>query len=141
VFYCFVCLHPVSCFPNVVSSVFGLSLSVFILFLVFPMLPVVSPDCPCLSSSCFLFSQCCQLCLWIVLVCLHPVSCFPNVASSVSGLSLFVFIVCLVFPMLPVVSPDCPIAIVPSVFFIVYLNTEICFDSKFRSKTYNKTKQ
>ena len=74
-------------------------------------------------------------------VCLHPVSCFPNVVSSVFGLSLSVFILCLVFPMLPVVSPDCPIVIVPSVFFIVYLNTEICFDSKFRSKTYNKTKQ
>jgi nitrate reductase NapE component len=55
-------------------------------------------------------------------------------------LSLFVFIMCLVFPMLPVVSPDCPIVIVPSVFFIVYLNTEICFDSKFRSKTYKKTR-
>jgi hypothetical protein len=44
----------------------------------------------------------------IVLVCLHPVSCFPNVASCVSGLALFVFIMFLVFSMLPVVSLDCP---------------------------------
>jgi hypothetical protein len=44
------------------------------------------------------------LCLRIVLVCLHPVSCFPNVASSVFGLSLSVFILFLVFPMLPVVQ-------------------------------------
>ena len=67
-----VCFHPVSCVPNVdiVSPLF-----VFILYLVYPML-IVSLDC--LSSSCILCTQCWQ-CLSIV--CLHPVSCVPNVDS------------------------------------------------------------
>ena len=47
----FVCLHPVSCIPNVASIWI-----VFILCLVYLMLPVS-------------------------LDCLHPVSCVPNVAS------------------------------------------------------------
>jgi hypothetical protein len=51
-------------------------------------------------------------------VCLRPVSCVPNVASF-SGLSihdcpsvLFVFVLCLVYQMLPV-SLDCPFFISP----------------------------
>ena len=101
----FVCLHPVSCVPNV-ASFSGLSIlhcpSVFFLFilcLVYPMLSV-SLDCPflialqfCLSSSCVLCTKCCQF-LWIVhsslplsFLCLHPLSCVPNVVSF-SGLSI-----------------------------------------------------
>ena len=87
-------LHPVSCVPNVdiVSRVF-----IFILYLVCPML-TLSLDC--LSSSCILCAQCWQ-CLSIV--CLHPVSCVPNV-DIVSR--LFIFILYLVYPMLTV-SLDC----------------------------------
>ena len=89
-----VCLHPVSCVPNVdiVSRLF-----IFILYLVYPML-TVSLDC--LSSSCILCAQC-----WHCLssVYLHPVSCMPNV-DSVSR--LFIFILYLVYPMLTV-SLDC----------------------------------
>ena len=85
-----VCLHPVSCVPNVdiVSRLF-----IFILYLVYPML-TVSLDC--LSSSCILCAQC-----WHCLssVYLHPVSCMPNV-DSVSR--LFIFILYLVYPMLTV---------------------------------------
>ena len=87
-------LHPVSCVPNV-DSVFRLF--IFILYLVYPML-TVSLDC--LSSSCILCAQCWH-CLSIV--CLHPVSCVPNV-DSVSR--LFIFILYLVYPMLTV-SLDC----------------------------------
>ena len=50
----------------------------------------------CLSSSCILFPQCWQC---LSMVCLNPVSCFPNV-DSVSR--LFVFILYLVSPMLSV---------------------------------------
>ena len=124
-----VCLHPVSCVPNVdsVSRLF-----VFILYLVYPML-TLSLDC--LSSSCILCTQCWQ-CLSIVylhpvscvrnvdsvsrvfifilylvsqcwqclsMVCLHPVSCVPNV-DSVSR--LFIFILYIVCPMLTL-SLDC----------------------------------
>ena len=87
-------LHPVSCVPNVdiVSRVF-----IFILYLVCPML-TLSLDC--LSSSCILCTQCWQ-CLSIVY--LHPVSCVPNV-DSVSR--LFIFILYLVYPMLTL-SLDC----------------------------------
>ena len=83
-----VCLHPVSCVPNVdgVSRLF-----IFILYLVYPML-TLSLDC--LSSSCILCAQCWQ-CLSIVY--LHPVSCVPNV-DSVSR--LFIFILYLLYPML-----------------------------------------
>ena len=104
-------LHPVSCVPNVdiVSRLF-----IFILYLVYPML-TVSLDC--LSSSCILCTQCdsvsrllsssCILCAqcWhcLSIVCLHPVSCVPNV-DSVSR--LFIFILYLVYPMLTV-SLDC----------------------------------
>ena len=89
-----VCLHPVSCVPNVdsVSRLF-----VFILYLVYPML-TLSLDC--LSSSCILCTQCWQ-CLSIVY--LHPVSCVPNV-DSVSR--LFIFILYLVYPILTA-SLDC----------------------------------
>ena len=89
-----VCLHPVSCVPNVdgVSRLF-----IFILYLVCPML-TLSLDC--LSSSCILCAQCWQ-CLSIVY--LHPVSCVPNV-DSVSR--LFIFILYLVCPMLTL-SLDC----------------------------------
>ena len=85
-----VCLRPVSCVPNVISIS---ELFVFVLCLVCPMLSV---SLNCLSSSCVLCAQCYQ-CLWIV--CRRPVSCVPNV-TSVSG--LFVFVLCLVCPMLPV---------------------------------------
>ena len=89
-----VCLHPVSCVPNVdiVSRLF-----IFILYLVYPML-TVSLDC--LSSSCILCAQC-----WHCLssVYLHPVSCVPNV-DIVSR--LFIFILYLVYPMLAA-SLDC----------------------------------
>jgi hypothetical protein len=78
----------------------------------------------CWSLSSVLCTKCCQL-LWIVhswlplsFVCLRPVSCVPNVVSF-SGLSildcpsvLFVFVMCLVYQMLPV-SLDCPICIAP----------------------------
>ena len=83
-----VCLHPVSCVPNV-DIVFRLF--IFILYLVYPML-TLSLDC--LSSSCILCTQCWQ-CLSIIY--LHPVSCVPNV-DIVSG--LFNFILYLVYPML-----------------------------------------
>ena len=89
-----VCLHPVSCVPNVniVSRLF-----IFILYLVYPMLPV---SLDCLSSSCILCAQC-----WHCLssVYLHPVSCVPNV-DIVSR--LFIFILYLVYPMLTA-SLDC----------------------------------
>ena len=87
-------LHPVSCVPNVdiVSRVF-----IFILYLVCPML-TLSLDC--LSSSCILCTQCWQR---LSIVCLHPVSCVPNV-DSVSR--LFIFILYLVCPMLTL-SLDC----------------------------------
>ena len=100
-------LHPVSCVPNVdsVSRLF-----IFILYLVCVMLTVslecLSSSCilcpnvdsvsRCLSSSCILGAQCWQ-CLSIV--CLHPVSCVPNV-DIVSR--LFIFILYLVYPMLTV---------------------------------------
>ena len=89
-----VCLHPVSCVPNVdsVSRLF-----IFILYLVCPMLTL---SLECLSSSCILCAQCWH-CLSIVY--LHPVSCVPNV-DSVSR--LFIFILYLVYPMLTV-SLDC----------------------------------
>jgi hypothetical protein len=77
-----------------------------------------------LSSSCVLCTKCCQF-LWIVhswfplsFVCLRPVSCEPNVASF-SGLSILdcpsvlsVFILCFVYPMLPV-SLNWPFVIAP----------------------------
>ena len=122
-------LHPVSCVPNVdsVSRLF-----IFILYLVCPMLtvsleclssscilcpnvdsvsrwfvfilylvcPMLTVSLDCLSSSCILCAQCWQ-CLSIV--CLHPVSCVPNV-DIVSR--LFIFILYLVYPMLTV-SLDC----------------------------------
>ena len=83
-----VCFHPVSCVPNVdsVSRMF-----IFILYLVYPMLTL---SLHCMFPSCILCTQCWQ-CLSIV--CLHPVSCVPNV-DSVSR--LFIFILYLVCPML-----------------------------------------
>ena len=97
------CLRHVSCIPNV-ASVSGL------------------------SSSCVLCTQCCQLSL----DCLRHVSCVPNVAS-VSGLSSscvlctqccqclwIVFVMCLVYLMLPV-SLDCPFLISLSVFSNIYV--------------------
>ena len=177
----FVCLHPVSCVPTVASFCFIVCLSsscvlcthccqflcdyclfVFILCLVYPLLPVsvwllfvclhpvscvptVASFCViivCLSSSCVLCTHCCQflcdyclfvfiLCLvypllpvsvWLLFVCLHPVSCVPTVASFcviivclssscvlcthccqfLCDYCLFVFILCLVYPLLPV---------------------------------------
>jgi hypothetical protein len=90
--------------PNV-ASFSGLTifhclsvLFVFVLCLEYQILPI-SLDCSfviapqyCLSSSSVLCTQCCQF-LWIVhsclllsVVCLHYVSCVPNVASF-SGLT------------------------------------------------------
>ena len=83
-----VCLHPVSCVPNVDSFS---RLFIFILYLVYPMLTL---SLHCMFPSCILCTQCWQ-CLSIV--CLHPVSCVPNV-DSVSR--LFIFILYLVCPML-----------------------------------------
>jgi hypothetical protein len=83
-----------SCVPNVASFS---GLFVFALCLVYPMLPV---SLDCLSSRYVLRAQCYQF-LWIV--CLHLMSCVPNV-TSFSG--LVVFTLCLVYPMLPV-SLDC----------------------------------
>jgi hypothetical protein len=131
-----VCLHPVSCLPNVdsVSRLF-----IFILYLVYPMLTV---SLHCLSSSCILCAHCWH-CLSIVY--LHPVSCVPNV-DSVSRLCIFILY--LVYPMLTVslhcLSSSCilcaqfwqclsivclhPVSCVPNVdfvsplfFFILYL--------------------
>ena len=81
--------------PNVanVSRLF-----VFVMCLVYPMLPM---SLGCLSSSCVLYTQCCQ-CLQVV--CLRHVSCVPTVAN-VSR--LFVFVLCLVYPMFPM-SLGCP---------------------------------
>ena len=89
-----VCLRPVS-YVSTVADVSGLF--IFVLCLVCPMLPM---SLDCFSSSCVLSVQCCR-CLWIV--CLRPVSCVSN-AADVSG--LFVFVLYLVCPMLPI-SLDC----------------------------------
>jgi hypothetical protein len=123
-----VCFHPVSCVPNVdiVSPLF-----VFILYLVYPML-TVSLDC--LSSSCILCTQCWQ-CLSIV--CLHPVSCVPNV-DSVSR--LFIFILYLVYPMLTLslhcMFPSCILctqcwqclALFVFILYLVYLMLTVSLD-------------
>jgi hypothetical protein len=82
------------CVPYVVG-VYGLF--IFVLCLVYPVL-WVSMDC--LSSSCFLCTLCCG-CLWIVY--LRPVSCVP---SAVGVYVLFIFVLCLVYPVLWV-SMDC----------------------------------
>ena len=99
-------LHPVSCVPNVdsVSRLF-----IFILYLVYPIF-TQSRDTvnigytryriDCLSSSCILCTQCWQR---LSIVCLHPVSCVPNVDIVYR---LFIFILYLVYPMLTV-SLDC----------------------------------
>jgi hypothetical protein len=67
-------------------------------------------------SSCVLCTQCCQ-CFWIIYswLLLRPVSCVSNVAS-VSGLSILdcSFVLCLVYPLLPVFL-DYLLLIVPSV--------------------------
>jgi cbb3-type cytochrome oxidase subunit 3 len=88
------CLRPVSCVSNA-ADVSGLF--VFVLCLVCPKRPM---SLDCLSSSCVLCVQYCR-CLWIV--CLRPVSCVSNTAD-VSR--LFVFVLCLVCPILPM-SLDC----------------------------------
>jgi hypothetical protein len=88
------CLHPVSCVNNVVNFS---GLFVFVLCLVWPMFPV---SLDCLFSYCVLCDQC-SPCVWIV--CLRTVSCVTNV-PRVSR--LFVFVLCLVWPMFPV-SLDC----------------------------------
>jgi hypothetical protein len=87
-------LRPVSCVPYVVSVY---ELFIFVLCLVYPVL-WVSMDC--LSSSCVLCTQCCR-CLCIVY--LRPVSC---VSSVVGVYGLFIFVLCLVYPVLSV-SMDC----------------------------------
>jgi hypothetical protein len=89
--------------------------------LVYPMLPV-SLNCPYVITP-SIFSS--------VYFC--PVSCVPYVAIF-SGLSImdcplrysltFIFVLCLVYPMLPV-SLDCPHLIAPSVFSIVYFQPHL----------------
>ena len=95
VVFSFVCLY----------STCVLCTLVFNMCFVYPMLPV---SLDCLYSTCVLCTLCCQ-CLWIV--CIQHVFCVPYVAS-VSG--LFVFIMCFVYPMLPVSLDllsilDCPL--------------------------------
>ena len=119
--FCFVCLRPVSCLPNVVS-VSGLSsYSVLCaqfcqcLWIVFVRCLV----CPMLSVSLdYLRPVFCVPNVVIALDCLHPVSCVPKVVSvfglSLSGVlcaqcchCLWIFFVrCLVCPRLSV-SLDC----------------------------------
>ena len=106
IIYSWLLLRPVSCVPNV-ASVSGLSIldCSFVLCLVYPMLPVFLDYLFLIApSSCVLCTQCCQ-CFWIIFswLLLRPVSCVPNVAS-VSGLSILdcSFVLCLVYPMLPV---------------------------------------
>ena len=81
---------------------FGILLHLFVLELVYPMLPV-SLDWPFLLP------------FWYSLTFICPMSCVPYDASF-SGLSFFIvssvffhiyFVLCLVYPMLPV-SLDCP---------------------------------
>jgi hypothetical protein len=89
--------------------------------LVYPMLPV-SLNCPYVITP-SIFSS--------VYFC--PVSCVPYVAIF-SGLSImdcplrysltFIFVLCLVYPMLPV-SLDCPHLITPSVFSNVYFQPHL----------------
>jgi hypothetical protein len=109
-----------------------------------------SLDCPFVIAplvfsnvnlSCVLCTLCCQI-LWIVhlwlplwysLTFICPVSCVPYVASF-SGLSIFdcpfgilwcLFVLCLVYPMLPV-SLDCPFMIAPLVVCDVYFFCVSC---------------
>jgi hypothetical protein len=117
---CFVCLRHVSCVPNVPNVA---RLFVFVMCLVYTMFPM---SLGCLSSSCVL----CTGTLgtqdtWrrqtkhktttqhikmdnletlgtlgvLCFVCLRRVSCIPNV-PNVSR--LFVFVMCLVYPMFPI---------------------------------------
>ena len=91
--------------------------------------------------SCVLCTLCCQF-LWIVhfllplrcsLTFIYPVSCVPYIASFSRlyiidcpfGVLQRLFILCLVYPMLPV-SLDCPLLIAPSVFSNVYLSCVLC---------------
>jgi hypothetical protein len=112
-------------------------LFVFSLCLVCPMLPASLDQVSvlrcvfvfCLSSPCVLCAQCCQR-LWIgflccvvflCFVCLHPVSCVPNVAS-VSG---FVFCDCS-FSFLYVYLLLCKSENVYSGVRVYFMLTELC---------------
>ena len=134
----FPCLRLVSCVPSV-TSFSGLSILdwlfgffVYVLCLLCPVLQV-SLDClflidpsVSLSMSCVLCAQCYRF-LWTVyywltlrFLCLCLVSCVPSV-TSFSGLSIldwpfgfFVYVLCLVCPVLQV-SQDCLFLIDPSV--------------------------
>jgi hypothetical protein len=105
---------------------------------IFLIAPLVFSD---VYLSCVLSTLCCQFLgivyLWLPLrysltfICL--VSCVPYFASF-SGLSICdcpfgilwrLFVLCLVYPMLPV-SLDCPFLIAPLVFFDVYLSCVLC---------------
>ena len=85
-----VCFRTVSCVTNVprVSGLF-----VLVLCLMWPMFPV---SLDCLFSYCVLCDQC-SPCVWIV--CFRTVSYVTNV-PRVSR--LFVYVLCLVWPMFPV---------------------------------------
>jgi hypothetical protein len=116
------CFRLMSC-VSIVSRFSELSFFVFVLCLVYPMLPVslICPFClrimSCvsivtrfselsfLSSSYVLCIQCYPF-LWIDLFCLRLMSCVSIVARF-SELSFFVFVLCLVYPLLPV-SLNCP---------------------------------
>ena len=83
--FLFVCLCPVSGVPNVDS----ISVLCFLFVCLCPVSGV--PNVDSISVLCFLF------------VCLYPVSGVPNVDSiSVLCFCLFVFVLCLVYPMLTV---------------------------------------
>jgi hypothetical protein len=105
------CLRLMSCVSNV-TRFSELSFFVFVLCLVYPLLPV-SLNCPFLSSSYVLCIHCFPF-LWIVLFCLRLMSCV-SIVTRFSELSFFVFVLCLVYPLLPV-SLNCPCLIAPNVY-------------------------
>jgi hypothetical protein len=99
--FCFVCLRPASCVPNV-ASVARLSIR----------------DCSVgLSSSCILCTQCCQ--------CLLIVRSWLLRRFSLTFNYYLQYVLCLVYPMFPV-SLDCLFFIAPSVFSNVYLLPTVC---------------
>ena len=128
---CVLCTQCCQCLlicPLVFSNVFFPSLYFFVLSCVF-----------CLSSSWVLFPQCCQ-CLssirsWLLLRFSLPFICssllfyiykITLTKRYVVCFALFVFVLCLVHPMLQV-SLNCPLWICPVVFSNVYLLISLVF--------------
>ena len=64
-----------------------------------------------------------QLFVGVICVCLHIL--VVSNTYCVVFLGLFVFILCIVYPLLSV-SRDCPFKIAPSVFYDVYSNITVC---------------